>query len=883
MRWGFGKRAATRRDTTVSAPQPPARPAVSDWRRVPPLGLTVASRPVLVGATLGSPVVSGTRQLLARSHKEGERADSTPAVAGEEAFTGRVAGLLVPSAPAEATPGDSAGLAASDAGSAQTPAERGSELPPRAHWRPAARTAASAQRQVLVQATDEYVGEPRPQDTPYASSAWLRMIQGYRRLPTEADAAGSESLPGLTGSAKSDGGTVTTWSSSVTFAPPRPAQAQAGADQAAGRPRKLSLAESRRLGIGPPLRRPVGDADDDATETMAGDQEAPAGAPGERGAESRELSGQGELLHGAGTPTEVPAGITDAVSGPAARQTDPVREQPRPEHLGLGFPVRVQGYPPDGKLPGSRPGHAVPGDRAPRDAGQRPVAPARDLTGRAPQHPQPRQPGQLPPGQLPPGQSGQLPPGHWRSAAAQSPSAPLPRALEALQHPAPGSAAAGPPRSSPSGSPDVEAVPGGTDGGARAAAGVTGLGHAADDSVAELPGTPAVVAPVYRPAAALPSPAAATSASATVRSPAGVAAEPLVHRSPPAQPAATDAPPTPSSSPPVVPQLPEAAVEAPAAPPAFPVLPPASDSAPSVPLTGAHAADHVGWPSVGPAASGAAGQAGAAGQGEVTAVPYDLADTLRRLHGIDVSDVAVSRGPDAGFRARALGARAFTSGAEVVLPDEEGPIERPQTRALLAHELTHAAQQRALGPSLPAEDSVYGAELEAQAAAVERRVLGHGLGVAPAAPQLLQHAWPASTAAWPPSAGPVIAAPVQRHPEDSADASLGSFAVPPQGSAGPEAQAATSATGSEADGEGAEADSAKRLLDLNDHQAVSEFITGIPDNSEFISGMYENSEFISGMYENSEFISGIYRKVQARLRRELLVGRERSGLLSDFR
>ena len=51
-------------------------------------------------------------------------------------------------------------------------------------------------------------------------------------------------------------------------------------------------------------------------------------------------------------------------------------------------------------------------------------------------------------------------------------------------------------------------------------------------------------------------------------------------------------------------------------------------------------------------------------------VPSDLADALRRAHGVDVSDVLVSRGPLAGQRARELGAQAFTRQGEVVLPLE---------------------------------------------------------------------------------------------------------------------------------------------------------------------------------------------------------------------
>jgi hypothetical protein len=101
-------------------------------------------------------------------------------------------------------------------------------------------------------------------------------------------------------------------------------------------------------------------------------------------------------------------------------------------------------------------------------------------------------------------------------------------------------------------------------------------------------------------------------------------------------------------------------------------------------------------------------------------VPPALRAELRRLHRVDVGDKPVRRGPDAGDQADAMGARAFARDGEVFLPADEGPLDRPKTRGLLAHELTHVAQQRELGPRLPDEGTPGGRLLEAHATEAER-------------------------------------------------------------------------------------------------------------------------------------------------------------------
>jgi hypothetical protein len=90
--------------------------------------------------------------------------------------------------------------------------------------------------------------------------------------------------------------------------------------------------------------------------------------------------------------------------------------------------------------------------------------------------------------------------------------------------------------------------------------------------------------------------------------------------------------------------------------------------------------------------------------------------------------VRVHRGPAATSDAATLDARSFTRGGEIFLPASHGPLDGGTGRALLAHELTHVAQQSRLGSSLPLEHTPHGQSLEAEAVAAER---SGGLPLAP--------------------------------------------------------------------------------------------------------------------------------------------------------
>lgn len=803
MRWGLGRLTAARRRPRGGESTRPAEARAADWRRVPPLELTIAPQPPLVGANLlALPEVSGTRSLL-RPWTGGVTSDG---------ITGRVIGVVVAAgsrAVARSRPERAPALVD------RVPAEQAPELPP-VQRRTGMRAASAGERPSLVEATGEFVGDPRPDDTPYVSSAWLRMVQAYRQLPDSDETGGS--FPGFADTAKPEGGRVTSWSSTAAFAPPYPVSSQAAAgpprpvpgkvpddDQTAAgsaeRPRRASLAESRRLGIGRPLPReprpPVEDQPP-AAPPPAGFPPAafpaaapapaafpPAAFPAAPPPAARPPAAPAELAHialpGAASPpgdeqvlAELPPAPAapppveerpQAPASPAASSSAPPAPSVRP--LGLGPPITFRGVSPSS---------------------------ARDHVGRPRSGPPPAGPRQdTPPPPAPRARA--LP----RSATARplrhsdttEPATPVMKTGPAA--PIMNTGPAGGPAPAPS-SPDDGERPAAT-------------------------GPSAIVAPVYR----------GTPTQAHARPPrpsGGFAAAELIHRQ-------TEAAPEPQSA-----AKDPASAQQVASPPADQIAPLPPAPPPDI-ETGSG-----GPPQQGP--------------GPVSFVPYDLADTLRRMHGVDVSDVLISRGPDTGPQASAMDARAFTSGGEIVLPPDAGPIERPRTRALLGHELTHAAQQRALGPNLPPEDSAAGAALEGAAVAVERRLLGQERQQPP-----LSHAPPRPSPASP-------GMPVQRQTEELPGGQdvfdpfglLPRQATAPMPDLAPDGALFPAETALAAAAPDVELELARtrllelarqRLLDLNDPIAVG------------------------------ELAEGIYQRIRAKLRRELLIDRERSGLLSDFR
>ncbi|WP_343976868.1 DUF4157 domain-containing protein [Kribbella koreensis] len=121
--------------------------------------------------------------------------------------------------------------------------------------------------------------------------------------------------------------------------------------------------------------------------------------------------------------------------------------------------------------------------------------------------------------------------------------------------------------------------------------------------------------------------------------------------------------------------------------------------------------------------------------------------------GSTSGEVPVRRGPAVGVRANELGARAFTADGVVYLPAEAGEPSDPAVQGLLAHELTHVAQQRVLGTNLPSADSAEGRWLEGMAVRAEQRQRSSGVAI-PLVHKPIEH----------PSAGPAPTERIQAAP-----------------------------------------------------------------------------------------------------------------------
>jgi hypothetical protein len=290
-------------------------------------------------------------------------------------------------------------------------------------------------------------------------------------------------------------------------------------------------------------------------------------------------------------------------------------------------------------------------------------------------------------------------------------------------------------------------------------------------------------------------------------------------------------------------------------------------------------------------------------------VPAEVAGPFGVLTGLDVTGIAVHRGPAVSELARAYQARAFTRSGEIFLPDEAGPIEHSDTRALLTHELTHAIQQRILAPALPAEASAHGQELESEASHAEQWFRSGGT-----APLRLTHlpvstllagqaGLPAVGRGGSPSPGQVLwsspaldsgaaAAGVQRQPDDhpsppaaiTAEQQAGDLTqasafttvsgIPtlrtgPQTT--PSGDAVLSLVVPTASGTAAEADEREQELDeLIEHsERLVKLAATRPADLDDAASL-------------EELVSKLYPRLRGLLRGELLVDRERAGLLADL-
>jgi Domain of unknown function (DUF4157) len=198
---------------------------------------------------------------------------------------------------------------------------------------------------------------------------------------------------------------------------------------------------------------------------------------------------------------------------------------------------------------------------------------------------------------------------------------------------------------------------------------------------------------------------------------------------------------------------------------------------------------------------------------------------IERHFGADLARVPIRRGRETATLARRLRAQAFTAAGEVHVPAEVGPLDTGRGEELLTHELVHVVQQR----SRPAEPAVI--EASPQGRALEEEA--QRLAPAPdAAPPVRPPRRPGVVLS---EAGAELARlkTLAAWPEPGAPAGAPS----PAAAAPPAVQRAAEAPAQEAAG------------------------PGEPSQDELLSRLYE--------------------QFSRRLRSELLVDRERAGILAD--
>ncbi|SDF45642.1 protein of unknown function [Lentzea fradiae] len=113
-------------------------------------------------------------------------------------------------------------------------------------------------------------------------------------------------------------------------------------------------------------------------------------------------------------------------------------------------------------------------------------------------------------------------------------------------------------------------------------------------------------------------------------------------------------------------------------------------------------------------------------------MPRSVSGPVALALGVEVDDIPVLRGEETSRTARVLGVRGFTEGGVVHVPHELGALDSTEAAPLVAHELTHALQQRRFGAALPDRLSAQGQELEEDAIRVEDWVAGGATGPPPA-------------------------------------------------------------------------------------------------------------------------------------------------------
>jgi len=221
--------------------------------------------------------------------------------------------------------------------------------------------------------------------------------------------------------------------------------------------------------------------------------------------------------------------------------------------------------------------------------------------------------------------------------------------------------------------------------------------------------------------------------------------------------------------------------------------------------------------------------------------------------------IRIDRSSDGASSAADLDANAYTSGDTIVMPSSHGPLDRGRGQALLAHELVHVGQQRRMGANLPAEHTGAGQQLEREAQSAESLV--------------------AEVSARAPSTEmPVAHAGVRRAPADSPSSHSSEVrrATHMALAAGPRAGHGSDAIEIPAASAGDRTPAPQRAAASASTAGSSSLGAPSADTGAGAANPQGDEEF-------EELARRLYERLRLRLKRELLLDRERGGFLADSR
>lgn len=251
MRWPFRRKGGDESSGTPSSGRitgsAPVRRPAREWMTLPPLPVTVAA---------AAPLVTGPAPVV--PPLPGKRVVAAPPIAP---VPGRVDGLATPLPPRPQP------QSVSDAAPAVAPVAPIVHRPTRPM---------PAETPSLIDAVDEYVGEPREPAEPHRAPGWMRYAPSWmdQAGPATDSIPGLPSMPTPTMIPPPPVLPMTAAIPDPTRRPAEPSPARrlelppavheassrpADRPRPAGKPRRASLGQSRRLGLGDPISRSAGE------------------------------------------------------------------------------------------------------------------------------------------------------------------------------------------------------------------------------------------------------------------------------------------------------------------------------------------------------------------------------------------------------------------------------------------------------------------------------------------------------------------------------------------------------------------------------------------------------------------------------------------------